>query len=256
MQPTLSVVTVVRNAEAVIEGCIQSVLAQNIVGLEYILIDGASSDKTLDIAQKYSNSITKIVSEPDLGLYDAMNKGLRYANGKFIHFLNADDRYYRDDTLKNLLPKLNPNAINYAKLLYVETNGEKKHLGAPFSWKTELRVSTIPQPTLFVAKDIYEQIGELNLSYKIAADYDMILRLVKHYPANYIDMPTTIMNAGGLSYRHMGQAFLEARNISIKHGRSTIGAYITYFIRMLKWKILQGFTFLNSHSLKAASLQK
>jgi glycosyltransferase involved in cell wall biosynthesis len=92
LSPSISVITVVRNGASVIADCIDSVLAQQIDGLEYIVIDGASTDGTLEIIRRYGDAISVCISEPDRGLYDAMNKGLRLARGRYIHFLNADDR--------------------------------------------------------------------------------------------------------------------------------------------------------------------
>ena len=238
-RPPLTVITVVRNGEEVIDACLRSVAAQGIDGLEHIVIDGASTDDTLAIVRSHESSISQIVSEPDNGLYDAMNKGLGLANGRFVHFLNADDRYCADDTLKQILPRLCETEINYGQLIYVHEDGREEVQGAPFSMSRERVISTVPQPTLFVANEIYSTVGGFDLTYNIAADYDMVLRLTSRYPARYIDVPTTRMHAGGVSYRHMEETFREARAVSIRHGRSRIGAATTYWQRRAKWQILK-----------------
>ena len=131
----ISVITVVYNGESDIGECIESVIAQNIKGLEYIIIDGGSTDKTMEIVKSHGDFISVIISEPDNGLYDAMNKGLDIAQGKYIHFLNSDDRYYKTNTLKSLLPKLNEKAVCHAQLIYNHGSDRKKIIGMPFSRK-------------------------------------------------------------------------------------------------------------------------
>lgn len=235
--PPITVITVVRNAAQVIEGCIQSVLDQRIEQLEYIVVDGASSDGTLEIIGKYGDSITKVISEPDTGLYDAMNKGLRCATGRFIHFLNADDRYVSPDSLRSFLPELDVGSICYGQMMYIEGVGRARLLGFPFSWDAELRESRIPQPALFVPRKLFQQVGEFDLGLRIAADYDMVLRLARCFPVKYIPKPVTVMHAGGMSYQRTDIAFLEAMIVSRRYGRSRVGSWLTYVRRMLKWKI-------------------
>jgi glycosyltransferase involved in cell wall biosynthesis len=236
-QPPISVVTVVRNGESIIDGCIESVVTQNIPGLQYIVIDGASTDRTLDRIRSWGEAISVVVSEPDMGLYDAMNKGLRLARGRYVHFLNADDRYVATDTLRQLLPKLDENSVCYGAMIYQEEDGRQRRLGAPFSWERELVESHIPQPTLFVPTRLYREIGEFDLKYRIAADYDMVLRLVKRFPVRFVDQPVTLMMAGGVSYTQMGRTFKEATRVSVSHGRLVAQAYLTYMRHMITWQI-------------------
>ncbi len=237
MQPALTVITVVRNAREVIRNCIDSVISQHVEGLEYIVIDGASTDGTVDIVRSYGSAVATLISEPDRGLYDAMNKGLRLARGKYIHFLNADDRYLSADVLAQLLPQLEEQSVNYGQLVYRDGNGNTRILGAPFVWEKELCASRIPQPALFVAKALYDQVSEFDLRYRIAADYDMVLRLTSRFPVKYIPQPVTLMQAGGISHRHMQRAFKEAAIISQHHGRSFVGSRSSYFYRLLRWQV-------------------
>lgn len=236
-QPVLSVITVVRNGEAIIDGCIESVVAQKIHGLEYIVIDGASTDSTLHRILRWGDAISSVVSEPDRGLYDAMNKGLRLARGRYIHFLNADDRYVAPDTLHKLLPHLDEDTVCYGAMIYQEECGRQRYLGTLFSWERELMESHIPQPTLFVPTKLYREVGEFDLQYRIAADYDMVLRLTRRFPVRFIDQPVTLMMAGGISYTQMGQTFKEAARVSVSHGRPAAAAYLTYFRHMLTWQV-------------------
>lgn len=238
-RPPITVITVVRNGESVIDGCVQSVLEQQITDIEYIIIDGASSDKTLDILRSYGRSISLVVSESDKGLYDAMNKGLRLANGRFIHFLNADDRYVDRDTLCTLLPQLDENFVCHAQMHYVMSGGEQITLGEKFVRSRELKGSRIPQPALFVAKSIYDQVGEFDIDYRIAADYEMVLRLTAKFPTKFIAQPTTIMHTGGISFRKPGLAFKESMAVARRHGRSRIGSWCDFAEKHVKWQIAQ-----------------
>jgi glycosyltransferase involved in cell wall biosynthesis len=234
---SISIITVVRNGASVIANCIESVLAQQIEGMEYIVIDGASTDGTLEIIRRYGGAITVCLSEPDGGLYDAMNKGLRLARGRYVHFLNADDHYVATDTLRKLLPQLDEHTVCYGAMIYQEEDGRQRRLGSPFSWDRELMESHIPQPTLFVPSQLYREVGEFNLEYRIAADYDMVLRLAKRFPVRFVDQPVTLMMAGGISYTQMGRTFKEAARVSIRHGRPALAAYLTYLRHMLVWQI-------------------
>lgn len=236
-QPPISVVTVVRNGEAIIDGCIESVMAQKITGLEYIVIDGASTDGTLTKIRRWGDAISTVVSEPDKGLYDAMNKGLRLARGRHIHFLNADDRYAASNTLCQILPHLDDHTICYGTMIYQEADGRQRRLCSPYSWERELVESHIPQPAMFVPSELYRQVGEFNLRYRIAADYDMVLRLVSRFPVRLLDQPVTLMMAGGISYTLMGRTFQEAARVSISHGCPVTAAYLTYLRRIITWHV-------------------
>lgn len=236
-QPPISVVTVVRNGEAIIDGCIESVVAQKIPELEYIVIDGASTDGTLTRIRRWGDAISTVVSEPDKGLYDAMNKGLRIARGRYVHFLNADDRYVAPDTLRQILPRLDEDTVCYGAMIYQEADGRRRRLGSPFSWSRELIESHVPQPTMFVPSRLYREVGEFDLNYRIAADYDMVLRLARRFPMRFVDQPVTLMAAGGISYTQMGRTFKEAARVSISHGRPVLAAHLTCLRHRLTWQI-------------------
>lgn len=237
MIPPISVITVVRNGEHVIGACIESVLAQQIEGLEYIIIDGASTDGTINIIRSYGEAISVCVSEPDRGLYDAMNKGLARARGRYVHFLNADDCYYAPDTLRTLLPWLYPGAICHAQMVYVETSGRRRLLGEPFCRMCELRASRMPQPVMFVPRHMYEAVGAFDTKYRIAADYDMVLRLTQRFPTRFIAQPVTVMHAGGLSYQRPDLAFGESLRVARSYGRSCLGSWLDFLLKHAKWRL-------------------
>lgn len=233
--PLITVITVVRNGEAVIEDCIKSVFAQNTPNLEYIVIEGASTDRTLEIIKRYQDKITKIVSEPDKGLYDAMNKGLANASGKYIHFLNADDRYFNDQVLAEILPKLDESTVCYGQMKYIDMDGQASLLGQPFDWHAELRGSRVPQMALIVPRHCYATVGKFDLSLRIAADYDMVLRLAKQFPIKHIEIPISIMHAGGISYQRPDLAFRESMLVARRYGRSILASRWDFALKHLKW---------------------
>lgn len=238
-RPPISVITVVLNAKNLVKECVDSVLAQTVDGLEYIVVDGGSTDGTLDILRSYGGRIARLVSEPDRGLYDAMNKGLKIATGEFVHFLNVDDRYVSARTLADVLPELDRGALCYGQMQYVDGTNVKL-LGEPFDWDRELRSSHIPQPAMFVAPELYLQVGEFDSALRIAADYDMVLRLAKRFPVKFIPMPVTIMHSGGVSYRRPDLTFSESMIVSRRNGLGLLPAMASYVQRVLKWKLKFG----------------
>ena len=122
LQPKFSVITVCYNAAATIEDTLQSVITQTYHHIEYILIDGQSTDGTLDIIRRYQSRMAKVVSEPDKGLYDAMNKGLRLATGDYVCFLNAGDCFHEDDTLQQMVHRLHEAGLQeLPDVIYGET---------------------------------------------------------------------------------------------------------------------------------------
>lgn len=232
----LSVITVAKNSDKHIEDCIKSVIAQKFQKLEYIIIDGNSTDKTLKIVKKYKRFINVVISEQDKGIYDAMNKGLNLAKGKFVHFLNSDDKYNNSNVLKTIFKNIKHEEIYFGKIIYIE-NGKKKVLGSKFELKKELISSNVPQPSLFVPLSFYKKVGNFNDKFRIAADYDMLLRLARYYKINYLPISVTIMNYGGLSYQKPFLTFFEAMKVSISNGASIYLSLLYFILKCVNWTI-------------------
>jgi glycosyltransferase involved in cell wall biosynthesis len=174
----LSIITPVFNAEKTIERTLLSVINQtHHFELEYIIVDGGSQDQTLEIIQKYDQYISTVISEKDKGVYDAMNKGVRCATGDIIGIINSDDWY-------------NDNAFEVVEQAFIDTpdtsilyspihnyfNGEYLNTFTPGHLDRLPFKFTLNHPSCFVRRSVYDQIGEFNLDYRIAADYDFILR--------------------------------------------------------------------------------
>lgn len=176
-KPVVTVITVCYNSERTIGRTIESVLNQTYTDIEYVIIDGNSKDGTLDIIREYegrSGGRMRVVSEPDDGIYDAMNKGLRLANGALIGILNSDD-HYEKDAVENIVKAWNgePMQVVYG-LLRLFKGGREDEVSLLSHEFLDERM--IWHPSCFVTKDVYDEIGMFDVSYKYVADYDFMLR--------------------------------------------------------------------------------
>ena len=201
MNTKFSIITISFNSASTIERTILSVISQGYHNLEYIIIDGGSTDNTIDIIQKYSENITYWVSEPDKGIYDAMNKGVRKATGDIIGILNSDD-WYEDDTLYQIsqaYANSDKHSIFHGNMAFHKHNEMKIYypiLNLTYFYKGTILL----HPTMFVPKVVYDALSFFDIQYKIAADYDFMLRAYKkrvHF--EYMNRVLTNMSAGGES---------------------------------------------------------
>jgi glycosyltransferase involved in cell wall biosynthesis len=202
----ISIITVVYNNIATIEDAINSVLNQDYPNIEYIVIDGKSNDGTLDIINKYRSKIHTVISEPDLGIYDAMNKGINHSTGDIIGILNSDDLYENNTILSTIIKKfeLDKNLdIIYGNLVYVKPNNTQTIVR---KWKSKNYYPTYfedgnvpPHPSLFLKSSVYKNAGNFNLKYKLAADYEYMLRIFKKFTfkIEYLDLYIVRMRLGG-----------------------------------------------------------
>jgi glycosyltransferase involved in cell wall biosynthesis len=200
-----SIITVCKNSEKTIESTILSVLNQNYKDFEYIIIDGVSTDSTLDIIEKYRNKISKVICEPDNGLYDAMNKGIKFSKGEYLFFLNSDDTFLHD----NILQLISNYTENQPDLIYGDLTVLDKKTGK-FSIqkhnkfnKIYLIKNTPCQPATFYNRQAFEKYGDFDSNYKIVADHEWFLRIFRHHSgkitAKYTGFPISIFNLGGIS---------------------------------------------------------
>ena len=204
----LSIITCIYNGENTIGHAIESVLSQSNSNIELIIIDGASTDNSIKIINTFSDKkITVALSEPDNGIYDAMNKGIKLATGDIVGILNADDYYPNNNVLLKVAKAFNNPSIDacYGDLVYVDVNNKEKIVRV---WKSGLFTPDIfyhgwmpPHPTFFVRRSIYEKYGLFNLELGTAADYEIMLRfLLKHrIKVEYIPETLVHMRTGGIS---------------------------------------------------------
>ena len=182
-KPLITIITVTYNSELFLEETIKSVLNQTYENIEYIIIDGGSTDKTLDILKKYENAIDYFISEPDKGMYDALNKGFSVATGKLINFCNSDDVFYSNNVIENIVKNYNKENFDCCYGYAEFTDANNKHLSYHYSLPFKKRYivtlgSFFIQPTFFWTKDIMQKSGLFNLEYKIASDRDFIGRIL------------------------------------------------------------------------------
>ncbi len=206
----ISIITVVYNNKDFIEDCINSVIAQSYKNIEYIIIDGNSTDGTIGVVKKYEKYISKWISEPDSGIYDAMNKGIRTSTGDIIGFLNSDDVYYNNEVIKKVIDRFKggKSDIVYGDLVYVRKENLDKIVRY---WESgEYREGLFeegwhpPHPAFFVKREVFGKYGDFNTNFKISADYEMMLRFLKRYrvSAGNIDEILVKMRTGGRSGRN------------------------------------------------------
>lgn len=201
----ISIVTVSYNSSLTISSTIESVLSQKNIDLEYIIVDGASKDGTVDIIRQYTdkNSCIKLLSEKDNGIYDAMNKGIGLATGEVIGILNSDDCYAGDDVLEEIVKTFcEDNTLEscYGNLVYVKNYKPYRYWksGEPRSFKNGWMP---PHPAFFVRKTVYEKYGVFRLDCGTAADYELMLRFLEKYKisSKWVNKVITHMTAGGAS---------------------------------------------------------
>jgi len=201
----ISIITVVFNNEATISTAIESVLNQTYKNVEYIIIDGQSTDATMKIVNKYASSIDKIISEPDKGIYDAMNKGILLATGDVVGILNSDDVYADNHVLRDVMLEFNDPKIDmvYGDLVYVKNTDLNLVVR---KWNSEHYYPHFfedghvpPHPSLFLRKKVYDVVGLFNQGMRLAADYEFMLRLFKlhNYRSKYINKLLVKMRLGG-----------------------------------------------------------
>lgn len=208
-KPLLTVITVVFNGAATLEHTIRSVIEQTYDNVEYIIIDGCSTDTTPDILRKYENQIDYWVSEKDAGIYDAMNKGIALATGDYIGMLNSDDFFVDPMALEMIVRRLNESNLDavFSCLDVVDKNNPGKILRKYRVSKLSsalLRIGVMPpHPTFYCKRSCYEQGGMYKTDYKIAADFEMLVRLLMKQKISweFIDKVTVIMRSGGVSSR-------------------------------------------------------
>lgn len=183
--PKFSVITVTYNAAAVLEDTIQSVILQTYHHVEYIIVDGASKDGTLAIVDRYRDRIARVVSEPDKGLYDAMNKGIELATGDYLCFLNAGDSFHEDDTLQQIVHTLSAQAelpdVLYGETELVDQEGHfirMRRLSAPevLTWRSFKQGMLVCHQAFFAKRSLVEP---YDLQYRFSADFDWCIRVMK-----------------------------------------------------------------------------
>lgn len=246
----ISIITVVYNGEKTIRDTLESVLNQTYPDLEYIVIDGNSSDSTLQIIQSYGDRIHRVVSEPDEGIYDAMNKGLRIATGEIVGLLNADDLYANPNVLTEVARKFTETQAEavYGDLVYIAQDDLTQ---VRRTWKAgTYRAGNFlwgwmpPHPTFFLKKECYLNYGDFRLDMRSAADYELMLRMIHKngIKLSYIQKTLVRMRVGGVSNSTLKNRWIANRNDLRAWKVNELQPYpFTVLLKPIR-KILQFFT--------------
>ncbi|HEY5369126.1 MAG TPA: glycosyltransferase family 2 protein [Hanamia sp.] len=203
----VSIITVTMNSERYLSDCIESVQRQNYKNIEHIIVDGKSTDRTLEIIRKNSNHISSWVSEADRGMYDAINKGIQMATGDIIGILNSDDMYASADSVMSIVDCFENNNVDsvYGDLVYVDPVNTQKVIrywkGVSFK-RSRFRYGWMPaHPTFYIRRDLIQQYGLYENYYYTAADYEFMARylFLNKVSSCYLDAMLVKMRSGGLS---------------------------------------------------------
>lgn len=204
----ISIITVVFNGKDTIGHTIESVLSQTYKDIEYIIIDGGSTDGTVDIIKNFEDRIAYWMSEPDNGIYDAMNKGIKVATGEIIGILNSDDMYADSSVIEEVVNRISREKADtcYGDLVYVDKNNTQKVIR---QWKSgsyqkdKFKKGWMPpHPTFFVKSEVYEKYKFFNTDFTIAADYELMLRFLYKFGCSTAYIPRVLvkMRTGGNSH--------------------------------------------------------
>lgn len=251
----LSIITTVLNAAVTIRDCIESVRRQNQC-IEHVIIDGGSTDGTLEIIEEYRSGLVKVISEQDEGIYDGMNKGLRLAAGDIIGLLNADDLYAGPDILSKVVKALTEENVDscYGDLIYVDPENTERITrywrAGTCNYRRFYWGWMPPHPTFFVRRRVYEKYGLFNLALDSAADYELMLRfLVKHkITTTYIPEIIVKMRTGGTSNASLRNRLLANRNDRLAWKVNGLKPYPwTLFFKPLRKVGQWGSMFVDSH---------
>lgn len=242
----VSIITVCYNSQKTIRNTIESVLNQTYKNIEYIIIDGASTDNTLDIINEYlllfGGRLT-VISEPDKGIYDAMNKGIKYSTGELIGIINSDD-FYEVDAVEKIVHEYKGERyiILYGMVRTIENDKEKSVLLYSHNFLFERMIG---HPGCFVSKNIYHEIADYNINHFSAADYEFMIKVYKSGLVTFAPVYSIISNyrEGGISTTPAG--LLDALKVKREYGIVSRKAYIKLFVKLkvLYFKSL----FLNKH---------
>ena len=235
----ITIITASFNNNKTIAQCIESVINQNYSNIEYIIIDGKSTDNTVAIAKNYSDKISRIISEADEGMYFALNKGIKIASGDIIGFLHADDFYSNNSVIENVISyfeKFKTDSV-YGNLQYVKKESENRIIrnwtAGEFKFENLKNGWMPPHPSFFVKKEVYRKFGLFNTNYKIASDYDLMIRFLGKHKITTSYLPEVIvqMRWGGKSNKNIRNIITKSKEDYNAIKTNEIGGLKTLFLK-------------------------
>jgi len=229
--PRISVITIVLNGAATIERTIQSVLSQPYSNFEYIIIDGGSTDGTIDILKRFNSQIDLWVSKKDTGISDAFNRGIRLSAGEWIGFINADD-WYSDNAFAEVGENNSNCDIFYGLVQYWDGDKKREIFDADHTYLQ--REMTINHPACFFKRSIFNEIGNFNQEYKLAMDYEFLLRCLNHSLIfKKYNSVLANMSYGGVSDNSY-HSYREVRRAKLESGMSPMNTHLYYYFQLLR----------------------
>ena len=249
----VSIITVSFNSEFTIEDTISSVLAQTYPEIEYIIIDGGSTDGTRDVINSFGTKITKFISESDNGMYDALNKGIRLASGDIVGILNSDDFFYNNTVIERVVESFRENEIDavFGDVQFVDrvtTSKVVRYYSSKHFETARFRFGFMPaHPTFYVKRDLFEKFGFYKTDYKIAADFELLMRFlyINHVRYKYLEMPFVSMRTGGISNKSLKSNII--LNKEIARACKENGIYTNYAFIYSKY-LLKFYEFLGNRN--------
>lgn len=246
-EPLVSVITPVFNGEMYLRETINSVLAQTYRNIEYIVVDGASSDKTVDIVLEYGSSISKLISEPDTGMYNAINKGIMQSSGEIVCYLNADDFYYPDAILLAVEQfKTRDVDICFGNLVFVNEKSIEiyRSRGVDLSYSRLLQLGRLSfcQPTVFWTRSLYDRVGGFDESYRYVADTHFLyhaLRITGDKRAHINKFLAAFrVHSAGFSTKAAKEMITEHERVLLELGASSsvMRPMIEAYVKLLNWR--------------------
>ncbi len=245
--PLISLVTVVYNGEKLIAETLQSAVSQTYKNIELVIIDGGSKDDTVNVAKQFSSRTSVLISEPDKGIYDAMNKGVKAAKGEWIYFLNVGDRFYDERVLEDIFSR----DLAEVDFIYAQVETINEPTGINYINGSKVTMSDfyhrypICHQATFTRKKAFEETGEYNLTYKLAADTEWFARFFKRHENKALFVPRIVSyyDVQGASYHKRMQGYKEYIRFAQKHFPYTVAFRIRMFYPLiwLKVKIIRVF---------------
>lgn len=233
--PKISIITITYNSEKTLEETIKSVITQDYPNWEYLIIDGGSKDQTLNIIEKYRKQISLVISEPDKGISDAFNKGIKNATGEIIGIINSDDLLL-PNALKTIANNYEPNVGVYRGNTIIWNDINQSQIIAYPTMKFSLyslKKRIICHQSTFVKKDIYKEFGLYKESFKYMMDVDLLLRLYKNKVRfKYVDAELAVFRLGGVTNNSFLRKISEVKRLYVENGAPLIWTYfrVIYFI--------------------------
>ncbi len=235
----ISIITAVYNNKDQIAEAIESVLNQSYTDIEYIIIDGASTDGTVEVVKSYGDKISKFISEPDEGIYSGLNKGIHLATGDVIGFLHSDDFYLYDQVIEEVVEVFKDKDCDgvYGNLIYVDKEDTSRIVrhweSGEFKYENLKKGWMPPHPAFFVKRKIYEKYGVFDTNFKISADYNFMLKILskQDFKACYLSQVLYVMRIGGASNKNLKNLWQKTKEDLKALKENRVGSLLALFLK-------------------------